>query len=69
MLDKIDARGMSCPEPVLMTKRALEENKNGASVLVDNNTACGNVERFMKNAGYNVSIENVGEDFLLTAKK
>ena len=52
-----------------MTKKALEENKNGISVLVDNNTACGNVERFMKNAGYNVSIENAGEDFLLTAKK
>ena len=58
--------GMSCPEPVLMTKRHPEENKNGISVLVDNNTACGKCrERFMKNAGLQMfQFENAGEDFI-----
>ncbi len=69
VLVKIDARGMSCPQPVLMTKKALDSNPEGIEVLVDNNTACGNVERFMKNAGYNVSIEEVEEDILLVATK
>ncbi|MGL4731459.1 MAG: sulfurtransferase TusA family protein [Clostridium sp.] len=68
-MTKIDARGMSCPQPVLMTKKALEENKNGIIVLVDNTTARNNVERFMKNAGYNVSIKEDDEDFILEARK
>lgn len=69
MLVRIDARGMSCPQPVLMTKNALEENPKGAEVIVDNNTACRNVERFMKNSGYSVSIKEEDEDFILTATK
>lgn len=69
MLVRIDARGMSCPQPVLMTKNALNENSNGIEVLVDNNTACRNVERFMKSSGYSVSIDQEDEDFLLTATK
>ena len=34
MADKvtIDARGRSCPEPVIMTKRALDQNGNRAVV-------------------------------------
>ncbi|MGG7165079.1 sulfurtransferase TusA family protein [Clostridium ihumii] len=66
---KIDARGISCPQPVLMTKKGLENHKEGIIVLVDNNTAKHNVERFMKNAGYNVSIEENNEEFALKATK
>lgn len=66
---KVDARGVSCPQPVLMTKKALEENKDGIVVLVDNTTACNNVQRFMKNAGYNVSVKEDEEEFTIEAKK
>lgn len=66
---KVDARGVSCPQPVLMTKKALEENKDGIVVLVDNITACNNVQRFMKNAGYNVSVKEDNEEFTIEAKK
>ena len=66
---KVDARGVSCPQPVLMTKKALEENKDGIIVLVDNTTACNNVQRFMKNAGYNVSVKEDEEEFTIEAKK
>ncbi|WP_010293608.1 sulfurtransferase TusA family protein [Clostridium senegalense] len=66
---KVDARGVSCPQPVLMTKKALEENKDGIVVLVDNTTACNNVQRFMKNSGYNVSVKEDNEEFMIEAKK
>lgn len=67
---KVDARGYSCPQPVLITKKALEENVDGVEVLVDNNTACMNVKRYMENAGYNVSIEKIeDDDFLVTGTK
>ena len=66
-MNSIDARGYSCPEPVLMTKRALEKGKP-LTVLVDNMTAVNNISRFAKNAGLVVECEKDGEDFKLLIK-
>ncbi len=68
-LNKIDTRGRSCPEPVLMTKKALLNNPKGIEVLVDNVTARENVSRFGRNAGYKVDVKEEQEDFLLTVRK
>jgi len=65
----IDTCGMSCPQPVLMAKKALNEEKDGIDVIVDNNTAKENVQRFMKNAGYSVEIEKNDGTFVLKARK
>ncbi len=65
----IDTCGMSCPQPVLMTKKALDEEKDGIDIIVDNNTAKENVQRFMKNAGYSVEIEEKDGTFVLKARK
>ena len=65
----IDTCGMSCPQPVLMTKKALNEEKDGIDVIVDNNTAKANVQRFLKNAGYSVEIEEKDGTFVLKARK
>ena len=64
-MNQVDARGYSCPEPVLMTKNAL---KNGTPlvVLVDNETPLQNVRRFATNNGYQVTWKEVGEDYELT---
>lgn len=67
---RIDARGLSCPQPVLMTKKGVAESPNGVEVLVDNMTACNNVKKFLKNAGFNVEVEEVGdEEFLISSSK
>lgn len=68
-LNKLDTRGRSCPEPVLMTKKALENNPAGTQVIVDNITAKENVSRFGRNAGYKVEVKEEQEDFLLTIRK
>lgn len=66
----VDARGMSCPQPVLMVKKAIASGEKKLEVLVDNNTAKGNVQRFLKNNGYNsIDIKEVGEDITLIATK
>ncbi|HNU80943.1 MAG TPA: sulfurtransferase TusA family protein [Bacillota bacterium] len=65
----LDTCGMSCPQPVLMTKKALNEEKDGIDVIVDNNTAKENVLRFVKNAGYSVEIEEKEGTFVLKARK
>lgn len=68
-LNSIDARGRSCPEPVLMTKKALQNNPEALEVLVDNTTAKENVTRFAKNSGYNVEVTQNGNDYILSLKK
>ena len=67
-MNQVDARGYSCPEPVLMTKNAL---KNGTPlvVLVDNETPLQNVRRFATNNGYQMTWKEVGEDYELTITK
>ena len=48
----IDARGLSCPQPALLARQALQKSGKGAiEVLVDTDTALENVSRVAKNAG------------------
>jgi len=64
-MNKIDARGYSCPEPVLMTKRALEKGRP-LVVLVDNMTPVQNITRFAQNQNFKVTCKQIGEDYELT---
>jgi len=69
-LNKIDARGLSCPQPVVLTKKALEEMRTGIiEVIVDNNASAENVARFARNAGCGVEIREQGHDFVIKIKK
>lgn len=63
---RIDARGRSCPEPVLLAKKGLEQNKGGIEVLVDNSTARDNVSRFGRLGGYRVEVRSEGDDYLIS---
>lgn len=60
----VDARGLNCPEPVLMAK-AFWEKRTGESfsILVDNEASRENVLRFGRSKGCEVSIAaaNAGE--------
>lgn len=62
----VDARGRSCPEPVIMTKRALDQNGNRAMVLVDNQVAVDNITRFADSRGLKVLVKEKDGDFELT---
>ena len=65
----VDARGLYCPEPVIMTKKALASKDSRYEVLVDNITARENVTRFAAHQGYQVSVTEQGDDYLLTLTK
>lgn len=70
MTNQVDARGLSCPQPVVMTKKKLEELDSGTfDVLVDNKTSSENVARFVKNAGCDVDVEEKGDVFTLHITK
>lgn len=66
----VDARGYSCPMPVVMVQKAV---KNGApdtlEVLVDNQCSVENVTRFANNQGYSVTTTPEGDDFRLILTK
>jgi len=71
-LAQIDTRGMSCPQPVLMTKKALEVNSNEVTVLVDSKTAKLNVERYLNLTGYTINTVELDGDantFEISARK
>ena len=54
----VNASGLSCPQPVLMTKKALAGLDTGrVEVLVDTATSRNNVSRFGENKGWKVSTE------------
>ena len=65
----IDARGRSCPEPIILTKRALENSPEGVIVIVDDVTARNNVSRFAKMAGYHIESAQDGLDYSIKVSR
>jgi selenium metabolism protein YedF len=60
----VDARGLACPQPVLETRRALEQSAGGKlRVLVDSETSRENVSRFARNQGCRVEVSGRGKQF------
>jgi len=58
MSELIDAKGLACPEPVVLTKKALD-TCDDVTVVVDNETALENVKRLASNSG--CAVEVTGE--------
>lgn len=56
MSANVDARGLSCPQPVMMALKAQETNPDAFVVEVDHETAAENVERAMKEKGRQTKI-------------
>ncbi len=64
----IDARGLSCPEPVLMAGRALKEHADtGFTVAVSSATARDNVTAFLTSKGLSPSVEEKPGEWLIAA--
>ncbi len=70
MVREINNRGLACPQPVINTKRALEEMEQGTVVsVVDNQVARENVTRFAENAGCKINVEEKNGEFYITITK
>ncbi len=64
---EVDARGLACPEPVMLTLEAIKNNPNDTiKVLVSSATPRDNVERMATKRGKSVEIAEDGDDFVLT---
>lgn len=66
----IDARGLSCPMPVVMTQKAIQKDAPASlEVLVDAQVAVENVTRYARSQGYQVKTELQGAECKLTLTK
>jgi len=55
----VNARGLSCPQPVLMTKNALDGVSEGnIEIFVDTIASRENVSRFAEKFGWKVTVED-----------
>ena len=65
----LDARGESCPIPVIMTKKLMASGEDYYEVMVDVGAPVENVTRFAESQGYKVEAENKGGEYLLKISK
>ena len=65
----LDARGLSCPEPVVMIRKAMMSKEAEYTMVVDNPTAKENVTRYAEHQGYNVAVSENGDEYTLTITK
>lgn len=68
-MKEIDARGLSCPAPVLQTKAVVEQEGAAAvRVVVDNAASQQNVKRFLESQGFETALEKQGSDYVVFGK-
>lgn len=66
----IDARGLSCPQPAMLVRQAMQEMEKGElQVIVDNITARENISRIARNLGWEINIEELENNFIIVIKK
>lgn len=68
MAKTLDARGLTCPAPVLLAKDTIEKESPGELlVIVDNDASRENVARFLSTRNYTVTEKAEGSEFHLFA--
>jgi TusA-related sulfurtransferase len=66
MANVVDARGLSCPQPVILARKATEAGAFPVEVWVETATSRENVRRMAERAGLMVQVKEEGEEFKLT---
>ncbi|HSR30689.1 MAG TPA: sulfurtransferase-like selenium metabolism protein YedF [Anaerolineae bacterium] len=58
----VDARGLACPQPVIETRKALQQAEEIVT-LVDSDTSLTNVTRMAKKAGWQVNVISKDDEY------
>jgi selenium metabolism protein YedF len=72
---RVDARGEPCPQPVILTRDAIDAVRVGEGgvekvrIVVDNEIAAQNVERMAKSQGWEATTERDGADIHVVLTK
>ena len=66
-MDRIDVRGLSCPQPLVMTESMMKKlGKGSFEVIGDTGTAHANITRIAREKGWKVREADEDGDFVLT---
>ena len=68
-MKQLDARGLSCPEPVLLIRQAMQSGDACYEMVVDNPTSKENVTRYARHQGYQVAVTEQGGEYTLVMTK
>ena len=68
-MTKVDARGLSCPEPVILISQAMKSGEAAYEIKVDNRVSKENVTRYAEHQGYKVSVTEADGEFTLAIRK
>ena len=70
MVTRIDVRGLSCPQPVIMVHRKMRKIGTGTfEVIGDDDTARENIKRLSRDKGWSLKEKEAGDNFLLRLSK
>jgi tRNA 2-thiouridine synthesizing protein A len=65
----IDARGLSCPQPVVLAQKAVREGLSSFEILVSSEVAKENVLRLLKNNNIKTELTSDGDNIIIKAVK
>ena len=67
----IDARGQSCPIPVVMVHEAVKKGNNPkeVQVMVDARVCVENITRYADSQGYKVDVKEDNGEYTMTLRK
>ena len=69
MPKQVDARGFSCPQPVIMARKAIRQGEFPIEMLEETVTSRENVRRMAEKAGVQVEVQEAGDEFKLILSK
>ena len=69
MAPTVDARGLSCPQPVILARRAVQAGEFPIEIWVETVTSRENVRRATEKLGCKVQVEAIRDEFRLTLSK
>jgi tRNA 2-thiouridine synthesizing protein A len=65
----VDARGLSCPQPVILARKAIQAGEFPIEVLVETVTSRENVRRAAEKLGCQAETEEIDDEFKLTISR
>lgn len=68
-MKEVDARGLSCPEPLMLTAEALKSEKGPVKVLVTEPHQKMNVEKFAKDKGRKTTVSEIDDGYAVVIEQ
>lgn len=66
---RVDTRGLSCPQPVVLVMKAIEDGHASFAILLDSETSVDNVTRLLRSKGVGFERAETDDGIVLHARR